>query len=150
MALKQFCFQKILKNHIAAGDSSPRHPSVTPLRNTSLLTAPTNLDIFGKLIFRFWFKSSPFSKILVTCQTQVLVSDLSWYGILVHKKFLNLKIFDDVIACNFAVRATPQSKILATPINKTIMFLITLSIAYSTLSYSKEQVNFGQDWWLFS
>ena len=80
-----------------------------------------NLDIF---IFNFWFKSSPFRKLSVKCQTRPRL--LIFHDIFVPQKVLRylrpqkvplLKISDDFIACDFWFDPAPQSKILATPMH---------------------------------
>ena len=65
-----------------------------------------------------WFKLCPFRKILVKCQTRPEVLIILQY-IFVSQKVSLLKISDDVIS--FVVWAT-QSKILATPMFKTLHF----------------------------
>ena len=66
---------------------------------TSLLDTSPALHTF--LQFKFGFKPSPFSKILVKYQNQVTASDLPLYDIFVPQKVPLLKISEDVVACDW-------------------------------------------------
>ena len=90
---------------------SPRPSSVIRLSNISF--AHTSLPISAFWLFSYWFKPSPFSKILGRCQVKprLLISRSTLS--LSHKKFFFSNKFDDVIACNLWFGS--QSKILATP-----------------------------------
>ena len=81
---------------IASGDwgFAPRTPFEIHFSYTSLLDTSSVFNIF-----KFGFKPSPFSKILVKCQTRPWLLIFHFTMTLYHKKFL-LKISGDVIACD--------------------------------------------------
>ena len=89
---------------------------------------PPNLHFLGVL------KPSPFSKILVMCQTQATASDLKIYNIFAPRKFPLSKLFDGVIACDLWVVPTPpQTKNLAA----------TLGLSQNLLRPTSLKLNFG-------
>ena len=63
----------------------------------------------------YWFKLSPLSEFLVTCQHQATASDLPFNDIFAPTKNSSFEIYDDVIARDLWFGPPPQPKILARP-----------------------------------
>ena len=89
-------FQKNTKSCPAVGSFAPTPPSEIRLCYTRLLTMSPNLDILTFICF----KLSPFSKILVACQTRPRLLIFHFAISLSRKKCLISKMFEDVIACS--------------------------------------------------
>ena len=62
----------------------------------------------------------PIAKSWLNVSTQPTASDLPIYNLFVSQKVPLWKISDDVIACNLWFWPRPQSKVLATPMNKNL------------------------------
>ena len=112
-ALKCFFFKKIPKNRPATGGFISRSQSVIRLSKLVYLHKAPNLDIF---ICNFCFKSSPFTKLSVKCQTRPRLLIFHSMTPLSHKKFLFRKILMTSLHVIFGL-GPPQSKILATPMH---------------------------------